>query len=127
DPGAIENYTRSLQTKPEPEVYAKRGYTYVTYLQDYEKGIADYKEALRLNPNDYDTSQRLQYAQAMLAAKNAPPATATPTPTPAPSGLLTPMNIGIGLAILVIAIIVFFVLSRRRGGADETESSSRIR
>src|SRR5438128_1430561 len=123
---AMADYNRSLQAKPDPEVYAKRGYTYVTYLQEYEKGIADYKEALRLNPNDYDTSQRLQYAEAMLAAKNAPPPTATPTPTPAP-GLLTPMNIGIGLGILVILIILFFVLSRRRGGTDETDSSSRIR
>src|SRR5438445_13848082 len=70
---AIADYDKSLEIKPDPDVYAKRGYTYVTYLQNYEKGIADYQQTLRINPNDYDTQQRLQYAQSALAAKNAPP------------------------------------------------------
>jgi tetratricopeptide (TPR) repeat protein len=59
--------TKSLEIKPDPDVYAERGYTYVTYLQEYEKGIADYEKALQLNPNDADTKQRLRYARAMLS------------------------------------------------------------
>ena len=124
---AIADYDKSLQIKPDPDVYTKRGYTYVTYLQNYEKGIADYEQALKINPNDYDTQQRLQYAQQALKAKNAPPPTATPTPTPEP-GLFTPMNIGIGLAVLLVLIGIIFVVTRRRGGGDEdSAASSRIR
>jgi tetratricopeptide (TPR) repeat protein len=124
---AIADYDKSLEIKPDPDVYAKRGYTYVTYLQNYEKGIADYQQTLRINPNDYDTQQRLQYAQSALAAKNAPPPAPTPAPTPQP-GLFTPLNIGIGLVVLLVLIGVIFVLARRRGGGeDETESSGRIR
>ncbi|HEY4757995.1 MAG TPA: tetratricopeptide repeat protein, partial [Chthoniobacterales bacterium] len=119
--------SKSLEIKPDPDVYAKRGYTYVTYLQDYEKGIADYQQALRINPSDYDTQQRLQYAQAALAAKNAPPPTATPTPTPT-AGLFTPVNIGIAVVILLVLIGIIFVVSRRRGGSGGEEvSSGRIR
>src|SRR5205814_7146076 len=102
---AIADYSKSLDLKQDADVFAKRGYTYVTYLQDYEKGIADYEQALKINPNDYDTQQRLLYARQALAAKNAPPPTATPTPTPAPS-VFTPVNIGIGLlALLIVAAI----------------------
>jgi hypothetical protein len=96
-------------------------------LQNYEKGIADYQQTLRINPNDYDTQQRLQYAQSALAAKNAPPPAPTPAPTPQP-GLFTPLNIGIALVVLLVLIGVIFVLARRRGGGeDEAESSGRIR
>jgi hypothetical protein len=92
-------------------------------MQQYEKAIADYQAALKLKPDDYDTVQRLQYVQAMLAAKNAPPPPiATPTPTPKP-GLITPLNIGIAIGILiVIAVIVRLVT---RGKAEP--SSGRIR
>src|SRR5439155_26364606 len=90
---AIADYDESLEIKPDPDDYAKRGYTYVTYLQNYEKGIADYQQTLRINPNDYDTQQRLQYAQSALAAKNAPPPESSPAPTSQP-GLFTPLNIG---------------------------------
>jgi len=83
---AIADYDKSLEIKPDPDVYTKRGYTYVTYLQNYEKGIADYQQALRINPNDYDTQQRLQYAQAALAAKNAPPGAARLPQAVQPSG-----------------------------------------
>ena len=83
--------------------------------QDYEKAIADYQQALKLKPDDYDTVQRLQYAQSMLAAKNAPPPTPTPKEKP---GLITPVNIGIVLAlIIVIAVVLRFVT---RGKAEPT-------
>ena len=124
---AIADYDKSLEIKPDPDVYAKRGYTYVTYLQNYEKGIADYQQTLRINPNDYDTQQRLQYAQSALAAKNAPPAAASPTPTPG-SALFTPLNIGIALGVLLVLIVIIFAVTRRRGGGDEeTPSTGRIR
>src|SRR5204863_3997203 len=100
----------------------KRGATY-TSLQQFEKAIADYQAALKIKPDDYDTVQRLQYVQAMLAAKNAPPPpSATPTPTPTPS-LITPVNVGIGIAVLIVLAIAVRLLTR--GKAEET--SSRIR
>ena len=100
----------------------KRGATY-TSLQQYEKAIADYQAALKLNPNDYDTVQRLQYVQGMLAAKNAPPQpSATPTPTPG-SNLITPLNVGIAVAALIIIAIIVRLVTR--GKPEET--SNRIR
>ena len=91
---AIQDFTAVL-SKTDPnssdqarlaaaDLFAKRGYIY-NLAQRYENAINDFKEALRLNPNDIDTPQRLQYAESMLAAKNAPPPTATPTPTPSPT------------------------------------------
>ena len=124
---AIADYVKSLAIKPDPDVYTKRGYTYVTYLQNYEKGIADYEQTLKINPNDYDTQQRLQYAQAALAAKNAPPAAATPAPTPEPA-LFNPKNIGIALAVFLALIGIIFMVTRRRGGGrDESDTAGRIR
>jgi tetratricopeptide (TPR) repeat protein len=101
---------------------AKRGYTYSSMTQ-YEKAIADYQGALKIKPDDYDTVQRLQYAQSMLAARNAPPPTATPTPTPKKPGLITPLNIGIAIAVLLIIAIIWRVVTR--GKTEET--SGRIR
>ena len=92
-------------------------------MQQYENAINDYKEAVRLNPNDIDTPQRLQYAESMLAAKNAPPSpTATPTPTPAPS-FITPLNIGIAIAVLLIIAVIVRLLTRGK----QEPTSGRIR
>jgi tetratricopeptide (TPR) repeat protein len=129
---AIQDYTAVL-SKTDPtssdqaklaaaDLLAKRGYTY-SLMQQYENAINDYKEAIRLNPNDTDTPQRLQYAEAMLAAKNAPPPpTATPTPTPGPS-FITPLNIGIGIAVLLIIAVIGRLLTRGK----EEPTSGRIR
>ena len=104
------------------DLLAKRGYTY-SLAQQYENAINDYKEAIRLNPNDIDTPQRLQYAESMLAAKNAPPPpTATPTPTPAPS-FITPLNIGIAIAVLLIIAVIVRLLTRGK----QEPTSGRIR
>jgi tetratricopeptide (TPR) repeat protein len=74
---AIADYTFLLGKNPnDVEALVKRGYTY-SLAQQYEKAIPDYEAALKINPQDNDTFQRLQYAQSMLAAKNA-----TPSPTP---------------------------------------------
>jgi tetratricopeptide (TPR) repeat protein len=107
------------------DLSAKRGYTY-SLMQQYENAIKDYNEAIRLNPNDIDTPQRLQYAQSMLAAKNAPPPPSpTPTPTPAASfmDLLTPLNIGIGIAVLLVIAVIVRLLTRGK----EEPTSGRIR
>ncbi len=104
------------------DLLAKRGYTY-SLMQQYENAINDYKEAIRLNPNDTDTPQRLQYAESMLAAKNAPPPpTATPTPTPSPS-FVTPLNIGIGIAVLLIIAVIVRLVTRGK----QEPTSGRIR
>jgi len=104
------------------EHLVKRGATY-TSLQQYEKAIADYQVALKLKPDDYDTVQRLQYVQAMLAAKNAPPPTATPTPTPTKAGLITPLNIGIAIAVLIVIAVIVRLVTRGKEGP----TSGRIR
>jgi tetratricopeptide (TPR) repeat protein len=117
---AVTDYTLMIEKNPsDPEPLVKRGATYVSMTQ-YEKGIADYEAALKLKPDDNDTGQRLQYAQGMLAAKNAPPPTPTPKEEP---GLITPLNIGIVLAVLIIIAVVARLLTR---GKSEV-TSGRIR
>src|SRR5436309_1645834 len=120
---AIADYTFLLSKNPnDMEALTKRGYTYSLALQ-YEKAIPDYEAALKVNPQDNDTFQRLQYAQSMLAKKNAsplPPPSPTPSPTPEKPSLITPLNIGIAIAVLiVIAVIVRLVT---RGKPEETSS-----
>jgi tetratricopeptide (TPR) repeat protein len=129
---AIQDYTAVL-SKTDPnssdqaklaaaDLFAKRGYVY-SLAQQYENAIKDYKEALRLNPNDIETPQRLQYAESMLALKNAPPPTATPTPTPSPPSLVTPLNIGIAIAVLLIIAVIARLLTRGK----QEPTSGRIR
>jgi tetratricopeptide (TPR) repeat protein len=129
---AVQDYTAVL-SKSDPnssdqaklaaaDVFAKRGYTY-SLAQQYENAIKDYKEAIRLNPNDTETPQRLQYAESMLAAKNAPPPTATPTPTPAAPSFITPLNMGIAIAVLLIIAVIVRLLTRGK----QEPASGRIR
>jgi tetratricopeptide (TPR) repeat protein len=129
---AIQDYTAVL-SKSDPnsgdqaklataDLFAKRGYVY-SLAQQYENAIKDYKEALRLNPNDIETPQRLQYAESMLALKNAPPPTATPTPTPSPPSFVTPLNVGIGIAVLLIVAVIVRLLTRGK----QEPTSGRIR
>jgi len=129
---AIQDYTAVL-SKSDPnsgdqaklataDLFAKRGYVY-SLAQQYENAIKDYKEAVRLNPNDTETPQRLQYAESMLAAKNAPPPTATPTPTLATPSFITPLNIGIAIAVLLIIAVIVRLLTRGK----QEPTSGRIR
>jgi tetratricopeptide (TPR) repeat protein len=129
---AIQDYTAVL-SKIDPnsndqaklaaaDLFARRGYIY-SLAQNYENAIKDYKEAIRLNPNDTETPQRLQYAESVLAAKNAPPATATPTPTPAAPSFMTPLNIGIAIAVLLIIAVIVRLATRGK----EEPTSGRIR
>jgi hypothetical protein len=111
------------------EATTKRGYTY-SLAQQYENAIADYQAVMKVNPQDNDTFQRLQYAQSMLAAKNASPSPTPPIPSATPeekkSGLMdkiSPMYIVIGVVALIIIAVIVRLLTR--GKAEET--SHRIR
>jgi len=125
---AIADYTFLITKNPnDMEATTKRGYTY-SLAQQYENAIPDFQAVLKVNPQDNDTFQRLQYAQSMLAAKNASPSP-TPTiasPTPEEKSVMDqikPMYIAIGVAaLLVIAVIVRLIT---RGKAEVT--SHRIR
>jgi tetratricopeptide (TPR) repeat protein len=129
---AIADYTAAIEKNPNASTtglgsvameYARRGYTYALMTQ-YEKAIADYQQALKLDPSDVDTPMRLQYAQSMLAQRNAPPPT-TPAPTPEPkASWLTPLNIVLAVVILGIVAAVIRLVTR---GKPEEISSSRIR
>jgi hypothetical protein len=109
------------------EAMTKRGYTY-SLAQQYENAIADYQAELKVNPQDNDTFQRLQYAQSMLTAKNVTPSPTPPIPSPTPEekrlmDKISPLYIGIGVvALLIIAVLVRLLT---RGKAEET--SHRIR
>ena len=123
---AIADYTLLLSKNPnDADALTKRGYTY-TAMGEYEKAIADYQAVLKVTSQDNNTFQRLQYAQSMLAAKNAPtppPVAATPLPTPEKPGFITPLNIGIAIAALIIIAIIVRLLTRGR----EEQTSHRIR
>jgi tetratricopeptide (TPR) repeat protein len=125
---SIADYTFLITKNPNDlEALTKRGYTY-SLAQQYENAIADYQAELKVNPQDNDTFQRLQYAQSMLAAKNATPSPTPPIASPTPEekrlmDKISPLYIGIGVvALLVIAVIVRLVT---RGKAEPT--SHRIR
>jgi tetratricopeptide (TPR) repeat protein len=125
---AIADYTFLITKNPnDMEATTKRGYTY-SLAQQYENAIADYQAVLKVNPQDNDTFQRLQYAQSMLAAKNASPSPTPPIASPTPeekrlTDKISPLYIGIGVvALLIIAVIVRLLT---RGKAEP--GSHRIR
>jgi tetratricopeptide (TPR) repeat protein len=119
---SIADYTYLITKNPNDiEALTKRGYTY-SLAQQYENAIADYQAVLKANPRDNDTFQRLQYAQSMLAAKNATPSPTPPIASPTPEekrlmDKISPLYIGIGVvALLIIAVIVRLLT---RGKAKE--------
>ena len=126
---AIADYTFLITKNPnDMEATTKRGYTY-SLAQQYENAIADYQAVMKVNPQDNDTFQRMQYAQSMLAAKNASPSPTPPIPSPTPEeekrlmDKISPLYIGIGVvALLIIAVLVRLLT---RGKAEP--SSHRIR
>ena len=105
----------------------KRGYTY-SLAQQYENAIADYQAELKVNPQDNDTFQRLQYAQSMLAAKNASPSPTPPIASPTPEekrlmDKISPLYIGIGVvALLIIAVIVRLAYARKSRAQQPSNS-----
>jgi tetratricopeptide (TPR) repeat protein len=126
---AIADYTFLITKNPNDlEALTKRGYTY-SLAQQYEKAIPDYQVVLKANPQDNETFQRLQYAQSMLAAKNASPSPTPPMPSPTPEekkGMMdkiSPMYIVIGIVALIIIAVVVRLITR--GKAEPT--SHRIR
>src|SRR6267378_1376121 len=116
---AVADFTAVIQKKPDDlQNYDRRALAY--------RGLKNYEAALKINPQDNDTFQRLQYAQSMLAKRNAsPPAAASPSPTPTPEkpsliSLINPLYVGIGIvALIIIAVIVRFLT---RGKAEETSN-----
>ena len=49
---AIDDFTRAIEINPQsPAAFGARGVIYIEH-RDYDKGIADIKEAIRLNPHD---------------------------------------------------------------------------
>jgi tetratricopeptide (TPR) repeat protein len=125
---AIADYTFLITKNPNDiEATTKRGYTY-SLAQQYENAIADYQAVLKVNPQDNDTFQRLQYAQSMLAAKNASPSPTPPIASPTPEekrlmDKISPKYIGIAVVALIIIAVILRLLTR--GKAEET--SHRIR
>ena len=127
---AIADYTFLITKNPnDMEATTKRGYTY-SLAQQYENAIADYQVVMKANPQDNETFQRLQYAQSMLAARNASPSPTPPMPSATPeekkSSLMdkiSPMYIGIGVVALIVIAVLVRLLTR--GKAEET--SHRIR
>src|SRR5215813_11663982 len=126
---ALADYTFLITKNPnDVEAMTKRGYTY-SLAQQYENAITDYQAVLKAYPQDNATFQRLQYAQSMLAARNATPSpTPSPiaSPTPEEKGLMdkiNPLYIGIGVVALIIIAVIVRLLTR--GKAEET--SHRIR
>ncbi|MGE5208909.1 MAG: tetratricopeptide repeat protein, partial [Alphaproteobacteria bacterium] len=114
---SVADYTFLITKNPNDfEALTKRGYTY-SLAQQYENAIADYQAVLKANPQDNATFQRLQYAQSMLAAKNATPSPTPPiaSPTPEEKSLMdkiNPMYIGIGIVALLIIAVVIRLLTR---------------
>jgi tetratricopeptide (TPR) repeat protein len=66
---AIEDYTTMLQRDSRNGyVLRLRGEAYAS-MNEYEKAIADYEAALKIDPDDFMIGLRLQDARAMLAQK----------------------------------------------------------
>jgi hypothetical protein len=85
-------------------------------MNDFAKALPDLQAALKLKPDDFDTTQRIQYVQAKLATPRPVVSTAPPPPTPAPTPepMDMRMKIGIGAGALVLIIILLIILSRKK-------------
>jgi hypothetical protein len=84
-------------------------------LTQFAKAAADLEAALKLKPDDFDTTQRMAFVQAKLASPR--PVAAAPVATPAPpppEGMSMQMKIGLGVAALIVIIIIAIILSRRK-------------
>ncbi|PYK23713.1 MAG: hypothetical protein DME52_11980 [Verrucomicrobia bacterium] len=123
---AVADYTFLLEKNPnDTEALTKRGYTY-SLAGQYEKAIPDFQAALKLNPQDNDTFQRLQWTEGQLKTKNAPPPTTTaaaaaPSATPEKPSLMSqikPLYIVIGIVVLIVIAVIVRMLTR--GKAEET-------
>jgi tetratricopeptide (TPR) repeat protein len=60
--GAIADYTDAIRQKPNmAEYYIKRAYAYYV-KEDYDRGISDYKEALRLGSTEVEREEGFNYS-----------------------------------------------------------------
>ena len=85
--------------------FSRRADTYVA-MNQFTQAVPDLEAALKLKPDDFDTTQNLPYVQAKAgsAAAGWPPRRGrrrAPTPPP-PEGMSMPMKIGIGVAALIV-------------------------
>ena len=84
-------------------------------LVQFAQAVPDLETALKLKPDDFDTTQRLEYVKAKLVSPR--PVVAAPPSTPAPPPpwkMSMPMKIGLGAGALIVIIIIAIVLMRRK-------------
>lgn len=75
---AIAELTKRIErNRDDADLLAERGFKY-SLLGDYEKAIADYQAALKINPIDQKTAMRQRTARAMLALSASPSSSPTP-------------------------------------------------
>ncbi|MFQ5499324.1 MAG: tetratricopeptide repeat protein [Candidatus Zixiibacteriota bacterium] len=71
---AVEKYTKALNS-PDPDIQAQSsfnlGNTYYR-MQDYQKAIASYQQALEMSPDDIDAKFNLELARKMLKEQMKP-------------------------------------------------------
>jgi hypothetical protein len=85
-------------------------------MNQFGPALADIEAALKLKPDDFDTTQKLAVVKAKLATPKpvtqaAPP---PPTPEPTPEPMDPRMKIGIGAAALLVLVIIIVIISRRK-------------
>ena len=84
-------------------------------LRRQPRQVADLEAALKMKPDDFDTTQKLQ----VVRAKMAPPkpvvqASAPPTPVPTPEPMDPRVKIGIGAGALLVLVIIIVMITRRK-------------
>jgi S1-C subfamily serine protease len=100
---AIADLTKRIEKNPnDADALVERGFKY-TFIDDYEKAVADYEAALKIRPNNHGIEQRLRSAKAMLALGSVPVKSATPGRESAAMRSLA----GI---VALICVTIFFVV-----------------
>ena len=85
-------------------------------MGNYAPALADLEAALKLKPDDFDTTQKLGVVRAKLATPKPVVQGPAPSPTVAPPAepMDMRMKIGIGAGALVVLIIIIIIISRRK-------------
>jgi len=97
-------------------------------MGDFAKALPDLQAALKVKPDDFDITQRIQYVQAKLATPrpvvSTPPPPPTPVPTPEPMSMQ--MKIGIGAGALVLLFILIIIIPGRKAGDIERKPRAKV-
>jgi tetratricopeptide (TPR) repeat protein len=93
----------------------RRADAYVA-LGQFAKAVGDLDAALKLKPDDFDTTQRMAYVKAKLASPRLQPAAAAYVPPKPPEspGMSMPMKIGIGVGALIVLVVLVIILMKRK-------------